>query len=189
MRFKYWLILIIIVLLGIDICFHISPCTITDTSIVLTFIGILATFVVISNYAQVLSIEKKFNDEVKQIKLENKTNLEAMQKEKYKLEGLIYMQKADSIKTMFNMRLHYYIIALKWFKKYDFDSQEYKDCRALVLALVTENPKFEPGGNELKEPLISGILDNLKEINDGNLKSIEEFLTELRNKLNQTPNT
>jgi hypothetical protein len=61
---KHWdlVTIIIIVLLGIDICLHIDLVTITDQNIILTFIGILATFVVVSNYWQVKSIQDEFDE-------------------------------------------------------------------------------------------------------------------------------
>jgi hypothetical protein len=48
-------------------------CVYTDiqTGIILTFIGILATFVVVSNYAQVQDVEEKHNKEKEQLRKEN----------------------------------------------------------------------------------------------------------------------
>jgi low affinity Fe/Cu permease len=39
----------------------------TDTTIVLTFVGILATFVVVSNYVQINGIDKKVDEKIKEI--------------------------------------------------------------------------------------------------------------------------
>lgn len=43
---------------------------------ILTFVGILATFIVVGNYLQVVKIEEKFVSEVEKLKNENETNLE-----------------------------------------------------------------------------------------------------------------
>jgi hypothetical protein len=59
---------ILIVFLGVDISMHISNSIIDNQNIVLTFVGILATFVVVSNYMQVKEIENKFNTTVEAAK-------------------------------------------------------------------------------------------------------------------------
>lgn len=69
---KYWFLWIIIttliiVLLGVSICCHISSCVIKNENVVLTFVGILATFVVVSNYAQVKDIERKADEHKKEL--------------------------------------------------------------------------------------------------------------------------
>jgi hypothetical protein len=56
---------LIIILLGIDICMHISDTVIKDDHIILVFVGILATFVVISNYAQVKDVKYEFSKQIK----------------------------------------------------------------------------------------------------------------------------
>jgi hypothetical protein len=56
---------LIIILLGIDICLHISDTVIKDDHIILVFVGILATFVVISNYAQVREVKDNFAKQVR----------------------------------------------------------------------------------------------------------------------------
>jgi hypothetical protein len=70
---NYWILGILIVLLGIDIALHISYKVITSDHIVLTFVGVLATFIVVSNYAQVQETKREFLDKVSgfQIQLQN----------------------------------------------------------------------------------------------------------------------
>ena len=58
MKTNYWLLIISIVLIVVSISLNISTTVITDASIVLVFVGILATFVVVSNYAQVAASGK-----------------------------------------------------------------------------------------------------------------------------------
>ena len=55
----YWLFGISLIMLGGALASNISHNVITDESVVLVFVGILATFVVVGNYAQVKSIEEK----------------------------------------------------------------------------------------------------------------------------------
>ncbi len=61
-------LIIAILILGIFLFRFIPQITDTnDVSLVLAFVGILATFIVVGNYAQVKDIEKKFDDKVKDI--------------------------------------------------------------------------------------------------------------------------
>ena len=59
---NYWLFGILLFLIGVDISCHFSRCVVSHESIVLTFIGILATFIVVSNYAQVKDLERKLDE-------------------------------------------------------------------------------------------------------------------------------
>jgi hypothetical protein len=60
--FCYWLI---IILLGIDICCHISyNCVIENINYLFAIIGILATFIVVGNYMQVKDVKDEFNTTV-----------------------------------------------------------------------------------------------------------------------------
>ena len=59
---NYWLFGILIFMIGIDISCHFSRCAVSHESIVLTFIGILATFIVVGNYAQVKDLERKLDE-------------------------------------------------------------------------------------------------------------------------------
>jgi hypothetical protein len=69
-----WLIVgVVIILLGFDFYCHIPTIDISNIGLVLSFIGVLATFVVISNYAQVHKIERKvenFDKEIRKLKKE-----------------------------------------------------------------------------------------------------------------------
>jgi hypothetical protein len=74
--FNYWLFLILIVLLAINICLNISHAIIDNQNLILAFVGILATFIVVSNYAQVKDIERAFNKKENELnkKIENIEN-------------------------------------------------------------------------------------------------------------------
>jgi hypothetical protein len=58
-------------LLGISISLNISDAVITNESIVLAFIGVLATFIVVGNFAQVSEIRNIIENKIKS--LEHKT--------------------------------------------------------------------------------------------------------------------
>ena len=64
---QYFLLSIIIILLGF-IFFSIIPNVTPDyTSTILAFIGIIATFIVISNYMQVRDIKEEFREKVEKL--------------------------------------------------------------------------------------------------------------------------
>lgn len=67
---NYWLFGILIFLVGADICCHISCFVVTSESIVLTFVGILATLVVVGNYAQVKAIENKMDEKIQKLEFD-----------------------------------------------------------------------------------------------------------------------
>jgi len=66
----YWLFGILLVLLGFDIAYHFCCCKIASEGIILVLIGILATFVVVGNYAQVKDIENKMEERIKSLESE-----------------------------------------------------------------------------------------------------------------------
>ena len=65
---------IIIILLGAIVYCLIPQCAITDPSLILSFIGILASFIVVGNYAQVCQVKKEYEH----FKQEAEKNLEAI---------------------------------------------------------------------------------------------------------------
>jgi hypothetical protein len=70
---KWFLIGIIIILLGWIIFLHFRTITdVNNVTLILAFVGILATFIVVSNYAQVKEIEKKA--EKKAVEIEKSTD-------------------------------------------------------------------------------------------------------------------
>ena len=64
---NHWLIGLAILLLAISIALNIDHSTIAKESIVLGFVGVLATFIVVGNYAQVKAIESQSDNRIKEI--------------------------------------------------------------------------------------------------------------------------
>jgi hypothetical protein len=63
--FGYWLI---VVLLGVDICCHISyNCVIENINYIFAVIGVIATFIVVSNYAQVKEIRGEVDGKMDEV--------------------------------------------------------------------------------------------------------------------------
>ena len=90
----YWVWLIAIVSLSLSLlccCVFVFPYTnwevnAVSTGIVLTFVGILATFVVISNYMQVKDVKDEYKDSLSTIKLEYDAKINTLEE---KMEAII----------------------------------------------------------------------------------------------------
>jgi len=88
-----WLVGLLILLVVVDICLHISHTVIESEHIVLTFVGILATFIVVSNYMQV----KEVKDDFAKQSLELQEELDAIKTELSKKVNAYLRVKPDKI--------------------------------------------------------------------------------------------
>jgi hypothetical protein len=113
---------VIIILLG-AILFALLPCMQFDgnyTGLILSFVGIMSTFVVISNYAQVKDVESSTMERIRELENKNTTliaRLETLNKEyssvieeSYKTQKSIYEQQIRSYYPRFKDYL--YIISV-----------------------------------------------------------------------------
>ena len=60
---------IAIILSAISICMNISEIVVSDISLVLGFIGVLATFIVVSNSVQLWQVEKQIEEQSNIVRL------------------------------------------------------------------------------------------------------------------------
>lgn len=67
-----FVIILFVILIGCDIFIHWTNIRVEDVSIVLSFTGILATIIVISNYMQVKYIESDCKESINELKKQNK---------------------------------------------------------------------------------------------------------------------
>lgn len=79
---KYWFFGTALFMLGVSIALNIDKSVLTNESIVLTFIGILATFIVVGNYAQVSEIKNEFSSKINDIRIDK----EAIEETKKEIE-------------------------------------------------------------------------------------------------------
>ncbi|NLE03667.1 MAG: hypothetical protein GX638_02545 [Crenarchaeota archaeon] len=63
---NYWLFGISLILLGASLILNISHTVICNESLVITFVGILATFIVVGNYAQTTNLETKTSKKIEE---------------------------------------------------------------------------------------------------------------------------
>jgi hypothetical protein len=67
---NWFLFTISIILLGISICLNISHTIIDGQNIVIGFIGVIATFIVVSNYMQVRDVKAEFERKIQEMESE-----------------------------------------------------------------------------------------------------------------------
>lgn len=164
--FDYTLIGISLVISVVAISFHIAQFTIDNTSIILVFVGILATFVVISNYAQVMSVKNEFTAQVK----ENKNDIDGLykknEKQMFKFLSYININLADTFsrKDMWEPRMviKHLILAIDAAKK-----SEDKEAINNVLREISSYHSTNLFKNkDISLSLFNNFIDNLQSISN-----------------------
>jgi hypothetical protein len=112
-------------------CFGIS-----NDSIVLTFIGIIATFVVISNYIQVKEIERKFDS--KRIELEQLFNTKVKDTE-CKISSFLHYKEAVSAKSDVDAFNSYILAVASWHDASFIDIKMIDSLLSIILIIVNRN--------------------------------------------------
>jgi hypothetical protein len=85
-NYIYSLFGISIILIFISITLNISQYIVTDESIVLLFIGILATFIVVSNYSQVSDIKSNIDNKIEKLE-EQQVEVLTLKKQMIQIEN------------------------------------------------------------------------------------------------------
>lgn len=75
---NYWISGAAVIMLGFSIALNFGNFSSNDTGIILTFVGILATFIVVGNYAQVMTIRDDSKETIKETKDKISKALEEM---------------------------------------------------------------------------------------------------------------
>ena len=181
---SYWIVGIVIILLGIDICCHIKSGVIVFESdhIILTFVGILATFVVVGNYAQVKEIESKVNTKVNNID-SNISKIENIVSEVDEIKKQVYGDIANSIitnsyniereinkDTAFDFTLYGIVLLLKNNIDYCFDYCVGAD----LIHRFNSNQKIS---NDRKNDIVGAI--NNTTIKSEGLEALKKYISEL----------
>lgn len=164
-KIRNWIIFnyitgILIVLLGIDIGFHISSSILDSQQIVLIFVGILATFIVVSNHLQVIVAKDEFNQQVKSL---GENFDEEIEYQKSLINDVAFdIYKNQSFNFSENGKIEWAIASY---------------CRAMIYAL----------NNEDKEKLLNCIgylenIENYKELLENEM--IGEWINDIQNHKN-----
>jgi hypothetical protein len=169
-RWVYWVWLISIVALCFSFASIFSRYSIkwnieiVSTSIILTFIGIIATFIVVGNYVQVIKIENQFNERIKEIEDNFDVRTEALKTifnsrlkdDECKLSSFVHYHRAIAAKkTRTSFRDFDYVNA---FDGYVYAIASWDDASNIHIELIS---KSIDGIAEIKEKT------NVKVIADG----------------------
>jgi hypothetical protein len=149
---------------------------ISDTNIVLTFIGVLATFVVISNYAQVQEIKKVFDDKIKEEQaqrkvLEKEYNIKIDNLD-HKFIGahltLLAVGKPDPVAFLnYFEALHHCLLIIP------NNINDIKPCVNCLNNIISNNKKLKI---EISEKKKKRMLDDLKKITQIGTQDLIEFV-------------
>ncbi|MBP1638943.1 MAG: hypothetical protein H6Q17_526 [Bacteroidetes bacterium] len=162
---NYWLFGASILLLIISIALNISSFVLTNEAIVLVFVGILATFIVVGNYAQVAEIKKEFQDKIKEINDGNKTErnklnaeLQDKTKELQDLKNSVLYNIGETYRTLSYTSINENLCkssvgyAIKGVNAYeqsrDFNEQKYKESYSeglsqMILSILKDKTNWE----------------------------------------------
>jgi len=155
--------------------------TISNESIVLTFVGILAAFVVISNYAQVKGVENNFNKNIS--KIENLANdVDEIKKQVYGdlanslITNSYNIEKEKHKDIAFDYVLHAIILLLKNNIDYIFDCIVGQD-------LIYRFGKNQQIDKNIKKEILNEI--SRTKIKSEGVEELKKYISELADKNKQ----
>jgi hypothetical protein len=166
---NFWIFGISILLLGASLFLNISSIVITNESTVLVFVGILATFIVVGNFAQVSEIRNSTDKQIKDLDLKTQNKIDQL--------NILYdkINKETSKLGELEKKTYYiYGEAYRLFGIYTLDKNDYRNSTAHLLNALSEYNKsnFTP---IMLEPILEIILDNLKTEKWNSENQIEKF--------------
>lgn len=141
-------ILIILVLwIGFEVVFNAK--SVSDKDLVITFFGILATFIVVGQYSQVADIKRNFEKEMRTIRLQVKTDF-GTEVQKMETKGKTHDKEVDSRIEKLTSRIDNDIFALN-----------NKESIAAKLEKIIQFVVDKDGASKVEE-----ALNNSRRIND-----------------------
>jgi len=151
-----------LILLGASLFLNVSHTVITNESIVLVFVGIIATFIVVGNYAQVTEIRNNTHSQIKDLELNTKYKIDELNKLYDKMT-----ETSEKLKTVENRLAYNAAEAYRLYGAYCFNRKLYRNsCQYLLDAVSlfnksTSNPKMD-------EKILSFVIRNLEPVNWNN---------------------
>lgn len=139
---NYWVSGAALIMLGFSIAINFGNFSSNDTSIILTFVGILATFIVVGNYAQVMAIKGEFKDEttkLNSILKEIETSQIETKKNLIESKGLHHYNKAMSfhIAQANSVALFEYANAFTFLNDCDGESDDTEGCLRNIESILS----------------------------------------------------
>jgi hypothetical protein len=155
-KINFWLLGIAIILLGASIFLNISHTVITNESLVLTFIGILATIIVVGNFAQVAEIR---NDTTKQI-----NDLESRTQTKINELNTLYQRLSEASEKIIKIEKNTYYVAGEAYRLYAVYTKDKKSYKKAVGHTINAIYCYNLAGTvpSMIVNLLDNLLNNLK---------------------------
>lgn len=179
---NYWIFGISIILLGASLFVNISNVVINNQSIVLIFIGILATFIVVSNYAQVSEIKNSTDKKVQDLETETKDQIKQL--------NILFKNVEETKEKLTKTEKNTYLAtaeAYRLYAIYTYDKKQFRNSTGHLIGAMSYY--FKTGEKYgLEDNLLDNIISNLElekwnssEVVEGdfnykdNLKKVKEF--------------
>jgi hypothetical protein len=148
---NFWLFGISLILLGISIFLNISQTVITNESVVLTFIGILATFIVVGNYTQVTDIRNNTNKQI--------TDLETKTQKKIDELDLLILNFNKTSEKIEKLELETYYNSAESYRLYGALNIDKKEYKIAVRQLINSARYYLKA--EIVPEKLNKVLDNI----------------------------
>jgi hypothetical protein len=160
-KINFWLFGISILLLGISISLNISNTVITNESIVLIFIGVLATFIVVGNFAQVSEIRNTTDNKINGLEQRTETHIKV-------LKGLIDRSSKSEKET-------YYVLgeAYRLYGIFAMDKELYRTSTNYLILTISLYLKSKRDLNP--DNILEQIVSNLETEKWNNENSSDDF--------------
>lgn len=176
-----WLKVINFCLIGVVISILISKVEITNDALILGFIGVLATFIVVGNYAQVGQIKSDTEKLVKELELKNKEDkaqlkLEIEKKLNKILEAQIEIEKLK-VKILDTSEELIYRAGetSRMFGAFSLDKKLFKNATAHFVMAILYYQYGERNVKKIIDEMIDHIIICLSKKNWQNSKEKEQF--------------
>jgi hypothetical protein len=155
-KINYWLLGIAIILLGASIFLNISHTVITNESLVLTFIGILATIIVVGNFAQVAEIRNDTTKQINDLELRTQTKINEL--------NTLYQTLSEASEKIIKIEKNTYYVAGEAYRLYGVYTKDKKSYKRAVAHTINAIHCYNLSGTEpsMILVLLDNILDNLK---------------------------
>lgn len=171
-----------LILLGASIFLNISHIVITNESIVLVFVGILATFIVVSNYAQVIDIRDNTNKQIKELESRTQKKIDDLNKLYNEMNEASNRIKKIEKDMDFNAAEAYRLYGI-----FCYDKNLYKNsCKYLLDAVSLYSKNSEDDDSNTILDLVLEMLEP-NNWNDESQKEIDFNYEDCLKKVNELP--
>lgn len=184
---SFWLFGISLILLGASLFLNISHTIITNESIVLVFVGILATFVVVGNYAQVTEIRNSTNKQIDDLDTETQKKIDHLNNLHIKMEETSLKIEELEKSSRFNAAEAYRLFGI-----FSYDKDMFRTSNEYLLYSLSLYFQCEQQLNAI-DAMLDLVLKNFKpenwnhESQKGRVFSYQKFIEKVKMFPNEYP--